>query len=479
MTRELPILSLALSLACTLCAAGAEPGLQQTGVDLGAAVTLSAENVPIDVVFRVAEGLTGIKIQVDPELVQTWRFEGDDQQFRISAVFAKLEVKYVVAWLAHLGDAKAAIRDGVVRIVPGNNKDQGDPVFDCFKEANGSWRDALVRDINRKGNQVSIWLDDVEVSDILRMFTRISGENMLLGPELLMDSAIMSTRWTGTYEDTAFTNVLDSVAKKAKFAWRLEGGVIFITTNGMTEAKQSRDTGHSARLSLKGAIIGDVSFLKDAPLTDLVLAGTKITDVSPLKGMRLVRLDLSNTAVTDLSPLKGMTIDALYLSDTAVTNLSTLKGMTIDTLDLSRTPLQDLKQVQDIVIRELRLNSTKVSDLTPLTGMQLKSLDLDDTKVTDLNPLWGMPLVSLSLSGASVTDLRPIEGIPLNRLDISRTFVTDLRPLKGKDIYSVSFTPGRIKYGIEFLRKMKHLKNINNLDPADFWPRYVAGEFRE
>ena len=127
---------------------GAEPASAAVALDLTAPVTMAAENVTIDVMFRVTQGLTGIKIQADPELVQAWRAARSNQQFRITATCDKLEAKYLIAWLAQFGDAKAMIRDGVVHLVPRSSKEEGDPVFDCFEEADGTWRDTLIRDIN-------------------------------------------------------------------------------------------------------------------------------------------------------------------------------------------------------------------------------------------------------------------------------------------------------------------------------------------
>ena len=355
-----------------------------------------------------------------------------------SAGFDRLEARYVIAWLAHIGNAKAAIRNDMIHVVPDSGGEQGDPLFDCFKEVDGSWRNALIRRINSKDGIVSLTLDDVEVYDVLRMMMRISGFGILITPEMLKDSTALSTRWTGKLEDTTCTNILDSVARKGGFAWRFQGGLILLTTNTEATAEQQYyDTDNRAALYLKGSTIESLSCLKGAVFTDLMLAHTKITDISPLKETSIARLNLSDTTVTNLSPLKGMTIE---------------------TLTLSRTPIQDLWQVRDISTRTLCLDGTKISDLSPLKGMQLTSLSLDDTKVTDLGPL---------------------RDIPLSMLSFSRTQVSDLRTLGEMDLEYVNFTPARIKFGIEILREMKTLKYINQLDSTEFWRRYDAGEFQK
>ena len=105
--------------------------------------------------------------------------------------------------------------------------------------------------------------------------------------------------------------------------------------------------------------------------------------------------------------------------------------------------------------------------------------------LTDLSPLKGTPLVSLNIQHCrNIKVLDALDGLPLSRLVMHGTAVQDLTPLAGMDLEGLYFSPANITKGIEVLRAMKSLKEINidghrKLTPEEFWKAYDAGEFKK
>ena len=74
----------------------------------------------------------------------------------------------------------------------------------------------------------------------------------------------------------------------------------------------------------------------------------------------------------------------------------------------------------------------------------------------------------------------------LQRLNIAGTAVTDLTPLAGLPLTRLILTPSRITTGLEVVRRMQTLTELDvtfrepsRLSPADFWRRYDAGTLEE
>jgi serine/threonine protein kinase len=203
--------------------------------------------------------------------------------------------------------------------------------------------------------------------------------------------------------------------------------------------------------------------LKGMPLNTINLDGTSVHDLTPLKGMPLTSLNLYTCdKVHDLTPLKGMQITSLNLFGCRqVFDLTPLKGMPLTTLNLSLC--------------------SQVRDLSPLKGMPLRKLHLHGcSQVQDLTPLQGMSLTHLELLWCSqVHDLSALKGMPLVWLHLGNTPVKDLTPLQGMNVQKVLLIPKNITRGMECLRQMKSLTDINDLPPAEFWKRYDAGEFKQ
>ena len=237
-------------------------------------------------------------------------------------------------------------------------------------------------------------------------------------------------------------------------------------------------------LSLVGARnLSDLGPLKGLPLKELDCSGTAVSDLSSLKGMPLVELNLVGTPVTDLVALKGMKLRRLNCQgDRGVRDLVPLRGMPLESLSIWGTDVSDLTPLEGMPLRELSLQGVKrVSDLGPLRGMPLESLNCSQTSVSNLTPLKGMPLRELACQSTGVHDLSPLAGMPLEKLNVSGARVTDLTPLKGMRLRSVHFrsqlTRGIAK-GMEVLRSMESLGEIDGATPAEFRKWYDAQKRR-
>ena len=210
-----------------------------------------------------------------------------------------------------------------------------------------------------------------------------------------------------------------------------------------------------------------------------------ISSVEALRGIPLQYLDLGMTDVSDLSPLEGMPLTELILENTPVADLSVLKGMKLEGLKLQNTKVTDLSVLQGMPLTQLNLMNVPVSDLTSFSGMPLSTLWIPQTQVTDLSPLASLKLVSLDIQKTAVTSLQPLAAMTtLKRLNIADTGVEDLTPLKDLTLERLTLSPGRIKAGIEVIRGMSSLTQIQPtvetpIDAAEFWKRYDLGVWSE
>lgn len=196
----------------------------------------------------------------------------------------------------------------------------------------------------------------------------------------------------------------------------------------------------------------------------LQFQNANVSDIEPLRGLELTTVDLYQQPIDDISPLEGMPLEHLKLTKTNVTELSPLEGMPLKTLDLIDTPVTDISVVTSLDLEILWLRGSRVRDLSPLAGQKLESLDVQNTDVT------------------SIAVAPRIEG--LERLNIVDTPVTDLTPLEGLRLTRLLFTPSQIEKGLDVVRNMKSLTQLDvefreqgMLDPKEFWKRYDAGEF--
>lgn len=217
--------------------------------------------------------------------------------------------------------------------------------------------------------------------------------------------------------------------------------------------------------SLYQSGIRSIAPLKGLPLIALDLGMTNVADLSPLSGMQLQRLDLENTPVSDISLLRGMPLSILKLQNTRVTDFSVLEGLPLTQLNLLGLPFSDahLPLLQRAPLQTIWLAGTLVTDLATLPVTDLESLDIARTKVSSLAPL------------ASATRLK--------RLNIAETPVTDLTPLAGLRLQRITLSPASISAGMEALRNMPSLTQIQTdinepLAAADFWQRFDLGLYK-
>lgn len=279
-------------------------------------------------------------------------------------------------------------------------------------------------------------------------------------------------------------------------------------------------------LNLSVSAVTDLSFVKGMPLKSLDVSVTgegRITDLTPLEGMQLEKLVFEADTVNkgmeilrgmkSLKKINGQTPEefwreyaakapvrerlrqagvsfhslgvaedgslSLGLHGPEIKDLSVLKGFEVSHLDLGESVIRDLSPLKDLKTTALFLDSTILDDLSSLRGTSLKVLSLGCPKVADISPLKGLALNELYLRCPNVTDLSVLQGMPLERLDIKNCGVRDLAPLKDLPLETLTLDMDRRPRGMEVLRAMKSLKQINYHEVEHFWAAYDAGRFDE
>ena len=251
----------------------------------------------------------------------------------------------------------------------------------------------------------------------------------------------------------------------------------------ITTLRQLDDSTWEVNLSFSEGL--DLSILRGAPISKLILHHTDVSDLSPLAGMPLKWLDIYMTKVGDLTPLKGMPLETLYAFDTKVSDVGPLRGMPLKLLLLHKCPgitdVSPLRECTRLESLSLPPNATKYEFLRDSPGLQrlsfasngakpiqtteefwegynsqawirtlrasgvpIKSLlqledgtwemNLEFAENLDLSILRGAPISRLNLHHTPVADLSPLEGMPLKWLILYNTKVSDLGPLKGMPI---------------------------------------------
>lgn len=253
----------------------------------------------------------------------------------------------------------------------------------------------------------------------------------------------------------------------------------------------------------------DLSALRGLALYRIDIPDTKheVRDLSPLRGMPLEWLRLGVSKVTDLEPLRGMPLryfayagpasdfgallesplHFLSLEGSGIRKVPVLGGLPLRELNVRNCPhLSDLSSLSEVCVRTLDLGANDYPvDLSLLAGMPLRRLILSSSRVRDLGPLRTMPLVDLSIAGTQVTDLDPLRGVRLEYFFLQDTGVPDISPIEGMPLKRFGFSPQHTMKGIEVLRGIKTLEQIDGLptspptvQPTEFWARYSRGEFR-
>lgn len=180
----------------------------------------------------------------------------------------------------------------------------------------------------------------------------------------------------------------------------------------------------------------------------------------------------------DLNSIRGKPIKNLQImACDQISDISALAGMKLEDVMLWKTNIEDISPLSGMPVKNLVIFGGRVKDLTPLKGMPLESLKIGATWVTDLTPLKGLPLKNLDLYSSEISDLSPLAGMPLECLNLSvfdAGKITDLTPLKGMKLKRLDFHANTITKGMEIIRDMKSLEEINRQKPDPFWKKYDA-----
>ncbi|MCA9079989.1 MAG: hypothetical protein KDA58_05490 [Planctomycetaceae bacterium] len=235
--------------------------------------------------------------------------------------------------------------------------------------------------------------------------------------------------------------------------------------------------------------VRDLSPLKGQELQLLAVAANPLTSLAGVEGMPLRIIDLSETKIDSLAPLADCNdLEQVFLESTLVSDLSPLKGKRLTHLYVTDCPVADLSPIAGMRFQELNLCRTKIPDLSAFVEIESGILWLRGTQISDLTPLAGSSLVSLDVQETQVSDLTPLAEIPsLQRLNIADTNVTDVTPLAKLPLSRLILSPGKISQGMDLLRAMPTLQEIDTqfegeqpkaLPASEFWERYDAGAFK-
>lgn len=185
----------------------------------------------------------------------------------------------------------------------------------------------------------------------------------------------------------------------------------------------------------------------------------------------------------DLKSLQGRPIKQLQLlACDDLKSISPIVGLKLEDVMLWKIDVDDISPLAGMPIQKLVIFGCPVKELTALKGMPLKSLWIGATNVADFSPLKGLPLTHLSLYSSEVSDLSPLEGMPLESLNIQVVGsgkITDLTPLKGMKLKDLDFNADTVIGGIEVIRAMKSLKEINRMPAEEFWRNYDAKQIEK
>ncbi|MCX6866793.1 MAG: hypothetical protein NTV46_11375 [Verrucomicrobia bacterium] len=178
----------------------------------------------------------------------------------------------------------------------------------------------------------------------------------------------------------------------------------------------------------------------------------------------------------NLTSLRGKPIKNLdLLACDDLKDISPVAGLKLKDVMLWKIDIEDISPLAGMPIQKLVIFGCPVKDLTVLKGMPLKSLWIGATKVTDFSPLKNLPLTDLSLHSSEVSNLSPLEGMPLESLNIRVTGkISDLTPLKGMKLKTLDFDSDTVTRGMDIIRDMKSLKEINRMPADEFWRNYDA-----
>jgi len=283
----------------------------------------------------------------------------------------------------------------------------------------------------------------------------------------------------------------------------------------LTELKLGRCTGITdltplrdmplLKLELDGTGVVTLAPLRDLPLKSLTLAGcTSLTDLSALKGKVFTKLSLRGcVALKNLAGLEGMRLNMLDLTGCVeLANINALEGMPLNVIHLDGcTKVESLAPLRTAILTQLTLDKcAAIQDLQGLETIRFPSLTLSDCKsLTSLAGLKGGSLRTLNivncgelrslkgLAGSSSTnlsvkdcpklsDISDLKELPVTSLSfVGCDEVRDVSALEGMKLVDVRL-PVKVEKGLDVLRKMPSLVQINGISAAGFWRAQDASE---
>ncbi len=255
---------------------------------------------------------------------------------------------------------------------------------------------------------------------------------------------------------------------------------------GWKDARVSVVPDGTFKVDLSALAPGDLSVLKDQPVSVLSLNDSGITDLSSLTGLPLRNLDLVQTKVSDLSPLHGMPLEYLNLSGAnGVSDLSPLRGAPLVELTLNSS-VASLAPLAGASLKKLRVHGSRVTDIALLRQFEnLEELNLGGLPISDLAPLAKLHLTWLNCNRMPITSIAPLRGQPLRYLHLGQTRVTDLSPLADSSTLEEIILPAGFG-DLSSLRKLPNLRLISTRSAGssyaphptqsaeEFWKEYDA-----
>lgn len=146
-------------------------------------------------------------------------------------------------------------------------------------------------------------------------------------------------------------------------------------------------------------------------------------------------------------------------------------------IDLYRGEVMDLSQLSGLPLESLFVWKTPLNSIPVFTARRLKKLLIMGAEISDISPLRDQPLTELELWCTNVADISPLKGMRLKVLNIESegsSEVCDLTPLEGMELESLRFDEDCVTKGMDTVRSMNTLKEINQKDPKEFWKEYDA-----
>lgn len=177
--------------------------------------------------------------------------------------------------------------------------------------------------------------------------------------------------------------------------------------------------------------------------------------------------------VARLAALQGLPVEELRIEASKIPDLSHLRRLPVIGLSIDSKAEVDLSLLEKSPVKRLNLKCGGPVDLSPLRKTSIESLGLECDERVDLSPLRDMKLKWLSLRCRKVEDLAALRGMKLESLSLHGSGVTDLGSLAGVTVESLFLDPKRTTKGLEALRSLKSLKDINSSEVENFFTTVV------